>query len=102
MKQIVLYPTLSDGSVPDFIYSKIDGIAGIYSLNKKSIGISVNDPVGNFEIILSEDDLFQYLKKIDFFYENCLDCISGAYGPDAPKAAANWLWKRLEYLNTLP
>lgn len=102
MKQVILYPTSSDGLVPNFIYSKIDGIAGIYSLNGKSIGISVSDPIGDFEQILSKNDLIEYLKKVEFSEENRLDKVSGAIGPMDPRAGADWIWRRLEYLNTLP
>lgn len=102
MKKIILYSSTTDKSVPDFIYSKIDGVAGIYSANGKSIGISIDDAVGDFDEIQSKDDLYNFLKTIDFSESNCLDLISWSYKPRDPASAANWLWARLEYLNTLP
>lgn len=103
MKYIVKYPEPAANTFPDFIYQSVDGVANVFRCNGHCLGISVDDPVGEFDIIADKGQLFAYLVSVqpNFNGAPTFDEFSQTNMWSSPGPAADMLWNRLTYLNSL-
>lgn len=100
--QCIKYRLTYSGTVPDFLYLGDDGVGGQFPVGDQSepsprdlllIGISVNNPVGDFEIVPTQKDLEDYLSKAI-----PVNTDDPSFQFD-PVASAAWVWERLTALN---
>jgi hypothetical protein len=107
MKNVIKYRLNANGTIPSFLYTGNDGVGGVYSVDTKThpsprevlmIGISIDDPVGEFEIVETQSDLENYLTAVgkDWVIYRAPDITE----PFDPVAAAAYVWGRLDILNT--
>ena len=103
MKKIIKYATPSDGSIPDFVYNAIDGVANFIECDGCCLGISVDNPIGVFEPLETKSEVFDYLCSIQDRLASfkSLEAISQTYVLNDPGNATNYIWTRLVYLRSL-
>lgn len=102
MRYVIKYRLNSDGTIPPFLYTGNDGIGGIFPVDTNDhpsprellmIGISIDNPTGEFEIVSTKADLQSYLTIVGANWKN-LDGSSFD-----PVAESNRVWGVLDQLN---
>ena len=104
--QAIKYRLTEEGSVPDFIFQDPSGMSGLYPVydnvypyprNVVLVGISVDNPVGDFEVFTTKSDLENYLSDVGKDWVG----LSMEYQPMPfdPVYAANSVWTALDSLN---
>jgi hypothetical protein len=103
----IKYRLTSEGTIPDFLYLEQDGVGGIYGVddpkfpwprNLVQIGFT-NFESGDFEVISTKQDLVDYLTSVssDWTQQNPID---NSVLPFDVLTQSDWVWDRLDALNT--
>ena len=112
-RKVIKYRLNADGTIPDFLNTdpNVDGVGGVYvnadgaepaPRDFSMVGISVDNPVGDFEEIASQADLEAYLTQIGAGWteqdpNNPND--PEAKVPFDPAKHAAYVWNKLTALN---
>jgi hypothetical protein len=113
--QCIKYRLTAQGSVPDFICSHEESLSGMYAVDTEThqppqelllVGISEKDATGDFEVILTKEDLQSYLTVVgaDWVTLDYASSITEEYPAKKPfnaVAATDFFWGKLDALNAL-
>lgn len=108
----IKYRINADGTTPSFLCTHPDGLGGAFFVPDPStpsprdsvmIGISETDEVGDSEILATKDDLINYLRSISSDWS--LPDPNDRFNPELrvpfdPVAAAEFVWNKLDALNS--
>lgn len=106
--QCIKYRLNPNGTIPDCLYLGEDGVGGVYPVADPSmpppldtvmIGISVDNPVGFFEVVPSQQALQDYLTAVGKDWTSPGTNQDDPPVPFDPAAAASYVWGRLIALN---
>lgn len=114
-RQLVKYRLNVDGTIPDFLETshEVDGLGGAFPVIDLStpspqdlvmLGITVDNPSGDFEVISSQADLSAYLTTVgaDWTQPDPSDPTNlNAVIPFDADAAAAAVWAKLTALNAV-
>lgn len=104
----IKYRLTEQGTVPDFLYLGEDGVGGVYAVADPStpsprdmvmIGISNDNATGDFEVVATKNDLITYLTDVGSSWQ-MPGPTPDEMIPFDPAAASDWVWNRLDALNT--
>jgi hypothetical protein len=106
--QCVKYRLTAEGTIPEFLYLGEDGVGGVFGVNDANtpwprnlvqIGITTNGATGDFEVIPTKQNLVDYLASVSSDWTKT-DPITNTSVPFDVTEASNWVWDRLDALNS--
>lgn len=105
----IKYRLTAEGTIPDFLYLGEDGVGGVFVVPDPSvpsprdnvmIGVSADGATGDFEVLATKADLQTYLTTVGSGWTQPDPNNPDSTIPFDPAAAAEWVWLRLDALNT--